>query len=52
MGETIVEVIGALVGIALLVLSGFFIYWTAKFLNTAPEYLERIAVALEKLAKK
>jgi hypothetical protein len=50
------EVLGmsieVIVWIAVFVLFCFFVYWTAKFLNTVPHYLERIATALEKIASK
>ena len=51
-----VDIVGAVFEtvfwIAMLVLSGFFLYWTAKFLNSVPEQLKRIAIALEKIANK
>ena len=50
------DVLGIIIEVVLwacaIVLSGFFVYWWAKFLNTVPEYLKRIAVALEKIANK
>ena len=38
--------------IGLVVLLGFYHYWLAKFLKTTPDYLKRIAEALEKIAEK
>lgn len=45
-------IIEVILWIAGLTLCGFFIYWQAKFLNTVPDYLKRIAIALEKIANK
>ena len=45
-------IIEVIVWLAVLVLMGFFVYWYAKFLNTVPEHLKRIATALEKIANK
>lgn len=50
--EITVGIIYIIVGLGLSVLSGFFIYWQAKYLNTVPEQLKRIAEALEKIAQK
>ena len=50
--EVFLTAIGILVSIALCVLYGLFIYWTVKFITGVPEYLKRIAVALEKIANK
>ena len=51
-GELVGTLIIALVYIALLVLSGFFMYWTAKILIVLPKCLLRITAALEKIANK
>ena len=50
--EAIGLVLGVMLYIALLVLSGFFVFWTARILIRLPSYLERITRAFETIAKK
>ena len=50
--EAVGLVLGVMLYIALMVLSGFFIFWTARILSRLPSYMERITVAFETIAKK
>lgn len=50
--EAAVVLLAALFYIFLVVLSGFFIYWTGRILVIIPDRLTRITEAFEKIAKK
>lgn len=51
-GSMIGTLFGSLLSLGLLVLFGFFLYWTVRFIKLIPSYLLRIAEALETIAEK
>ena len=50
--EVLLMFIGIILWIGFAILSGFFIYWTARILIIIPDCLRRITAAIEKWANK